>query len=155
MAQAILESGSGNSRLAKQANNLFGIKCHQDWRGEYIYADDDAPGECFRKYKSTQDSFKDHTDFLKKYPRYKSLFSLPDNNYIAWAHGLKKAGYATAPNYGFALIDLIRKFDLQDLDKSVSNRKLLLYIGIPVGIILLALSITIFIYLKNKKKWDK
>jgi len=128
LAQGILESGSGNSRLALEGNNHFGIKCHT-WNGEKIYADDDAKNECFRKYKSADESFRDHSDFLKTNSRYSFLFEIDKTNYKEWAKGLKKAGYATSPTYAEALINLIEKYELYRYDtqgsliKPHNNRK--------------------------------
>jgi flagellum-specific peptidoglycan hydrolase FlgJ len=99
LAQGILESGSGNSRLAKEAKNHFGIKCHKGWEGEFIRMTDDAPNECFRKYKNAYDSYKDHSFFLSQRGRYSFLFDLEITDYKGWARGLKKAGYATNPRY--------------------------------------------------------
>ncbi len=115
LSQGILESGSGNSYLATQGNNHFGIKCHA-WEGDEIYADDDALNECFRKYKSVADSYKDHSEFLRNNSRYHFLFDLEITDYKAWAKGLKKAGYATSPTYAEKLIGLIEKFELYDYD---------------------------------------
>ena len=98
LAQGILESNSGNSALAKKANNHFGIKCHSIWTGEKIYMDDDAVNECFRSYTSVEDSYKDHSEFLKNGKRYQFLFSYSLDDYKNWAYGLKKAGYATNPD---------------------------------------------------------
>ncbi|MBR5454183.1 MAG: glucosaminidase domain-containing protein [Rikenellaceae bacterium] len=117
MAQALLESDAGNSRLARQANNHFGIKCKKDWTGETIHHDDDAPQECFRKYPSAQESFHDHSEFLDRSPRYQGLFELDPLDYKAWAHGLKAAGYATNPKYPELLIKLIEDYKLYLLDK--------------------------------------
>ncbi len=108
LAQACLESGNGNSRLAVEANNHFGIKCHE-WEGDRIYHDDDAAGECFRKYPTPEDSYYDHSEFLKTRPRYAGLFELEHGDYKGWANGLKEAGYATNPRYAQLLIDLIEK----------------------------------------------
>ena len=115
LAQGILESGSGKSKLATEANNHFGIKCHDTWNGATMYLDDDAPNECFRKYKSVEQSFEDHSLFLKK-PRYQELFGLEITDYKGWAQGLKKCGYATSPAYAKSLIDLIEKYDLTQFD---------------------------------------
>ena len=98
LAQACLESGNGNSYLAREGNNHFGIKCH-GWKGETIRHTDDAPNECFRKYDHVEESFRDHSDFLRYWDRYAFLFDLEPNDYKGWCYGLKKAGYATAPNY--------------------------------------------------------
>lgn len=116
LAQGILESGSGNSRLATEANNHFGIKCHVGWEGEWIKLDDDAPNECFRKYKNPIDSYKDHSFFLSERGRYAFLFDLAITDYKGWAHGLKKAGYATNPNYASLLIKIIEENQLYKYD---------------------------------------
>jgi len=115
LSQGMLESGNGNSYLAKDGNNHFGIKCHK-WEGEKIYADDDAKGECFRKYSSVEDSYKDHSDFLRQNSRYHFLFDLKITDYKGWAKGLKQAGYATSPTYAESLINLIEKYNLDDYD---------------------------------------
>ncbi|MDA3819984.1 MAG: glucosaminidase domain-containing protein [Candidatus Delongbacteria bacterium] len=112
LGQAILESGSGNSRLAVKGKNHFGIKCHADWNGAKIYEDDDADNECFRKYEFIYESFKDHSEFLMKHSRYAFLFDLDPTDYKAWARGLKKAGYATNPKYADILIGLIERHKL-------------------------------------------
>lgn len=117
LAQAILESGAGSSRLATEANNHFGIKCHSGWEGKKVYHDDDAKGECFRHYKKAVESFKDHSEFLRTRQRYADLFTLSPTDYKAWAHGLKKAGYATNPKYPERLITLIETYDLHQYDK--------------------------------------
>ncbi len=116
LAQACLESGNGNSRLAVKGNNHFGIKCHDSWKGKRIYHNDDMRGECFRKYSCAEDSFKDHSEFLRKGNRYSSLFDLKKTDYKAWAHGLKAAGYATNPRYARMLIDIIEKYGLYKYD---------------------------------------
>ncbi len=116
MAQAILESESGNSRLAQKANNHFGIKCHNDWNGATIRHDDDRRNECFRKYNSPEESFQDHSKFLQKGKRYRFLFNYEPTDYKKWARGLKKAGYATNPQYANKLIELIDRHDLHQLD---------------------------------------
>ena len=118
MAQGILESGSGNSRLAVKANNHFGIKCH-DWNGKRIRHDDDARKECFRKYKSVEESYQDHSDFLTSKPRYAPLFLLDPTDYKQWAKGLKKAGYATSSQYAESLIRIIEENSLYLLDQGV------------------------------------
>jgi flagellum-specific peptidoglycan hydrolase FlgJ len=115
LAQGILESGSGKSKLAAEANNHFGIKCHDTWNGATMHIDDDAPNECFRKYKSVEQSFEDHSVFLKK-PRYEELFLLEITDYKGWAQGLKKCGYATSSTYAKNLIDLIEKYELTQFD---------------------------------------
>jgi LysM repeat protein len=104
LAQGMLESDYGRSRLAKEANNHFGIKCHNDWTGPTIRHHDDKRNECFRKYRKPEDSFYDHSDFLKSGSRYISLFKIDPTDYKAWARGLKRAGYATNPDYANMLI---------------------------------------------------
>jgi LysM repeat protein len=116
LAQGILESGDGTSRLATEANNHFGIKCHEDWEGGRIYHDDDAKGECFRKYKHAEESYRDHSIFLSTRSRYASLFEYDKTDYKNWAKGLKKAGYATSPTYADALINLIETNQLHQYD---------------------------------------
>ncbi len=126
LAQGILESGSGNSRLARKGNNHFGIKCHKDWQGRKIYEDDDEKHECFRKYKKAEDSYNDHSKFLTQRGRYSFLFDYKTTDYKSWAYGLKKAGYATNPKYPELLIRLIKKYDLDKYDsniKSSANKK--------------------------------
>lgn len=123
LAQGILESAAGTSRLAVQANNHFGIKCHNDWSGEKIYHDDDKRNECFRKYERAEESFIDHSQFLKDRARYSFLFELDKTDYIAWAKGLKQAGYATDPNYPNRLITLIEKYELYEYDKQSFTSK--------------------------------
>ncbi len=119
MAQAILESGSGNSPLAKKGNNHFGIKCH-DWTGEKMYMDDDQKDDCFRVYATAEESYVDHSLFLTTKKRYASLFTLKSDDYKAWANGLKEAGYATNPKYAQMLIELIERMKLNELDQSNS-----------------------------------
>ncbi len=122
LAQAILESGDGNSTLARRANNHFGIKCH-DWKGARIYHDDDARGECFRKYRAPEESFRDHSDFLTGRSRYAFLFDLNPTDYKAWAAGLKRAGYATNPNYDRMLIRIIEENQLTQYDNASAMRR--------------------------------
>lgn len=117
LAQGILESGNGNSDLAVKANNHFGIKCHTGWTGGTFYKDDDAPNECFRKYKSVLESYEDHANFLITRDRYKSLFALEITDYKGWATGLKAAGYATNPKYPDLLINLIERYQLHQYDR--------------------------------------
>lgn len=116
LAQACLESQDGGSKLAREANNHFGIKC-SDWKGPSFIQDDDEKDECFRKYKSTLDSYDDHSLFLKTRPRYSFLFELDPTDYKGWAKGLKKAGYATDPNYAIRLIKIIEDNQLYLLDQ--------------------------------------
>jgi hypothetical protein len=117
LAQAILESGSGNSNLALKANNHFGIKCHKGWNGLSYHMDDDEKNECFRKYNNSMDSYKDHSIFLTTRDRYAPLFQLDVKDYKAWAHGLKNAGYATNPKYPDLLIGIIENSRLYEFDK--------------------------------------
>lgn len=131
LAQGCLESGDGNSDLAVKANNHFGIKCHNDWKGPTYYKKDDDPGKsCFRKYRNPAESFKDHSDFLRYRDRYAFLFDLEITDYKAWCHGLKKAGYATDPQYAQRLIKIIEDYQLYRFDremyaKAEQNRNLL------------------------------
>lgn len=118
LAQGMLESDNGNSRLAKKAKNHFGIKCHSGWTGKKFHKDDDAKNECFRKYNSVYDSFCDHTDFLSGKQRYAFLFELKPTDYKSWAKGLKKAGYATNPKYPELLIRIIEDNELYIYDTS-------------------------------------
>src|SRR5690554_2660255 len=119
LAQGILESGAGNGRLAKEANNHFGIKCHTSWTGETIKHDDDALQECFRKYRHASESFRDHSLFLTSRSRYSELFTLKKDDYQGWAKGLRKAGYATDPKYPDKLISLIERYQLYRYDDEV------------------------------------
>ena len=116
LAQGILESGDGNSPLALYANNHFGIKCHNTWNGETFIMDDDEKNECFRKYPTAYESFKDHSEFLTSRSRYAALFELKITDYEGWAKGLKAAGYATNPKYADLLIALIEKHELYKYD---------------------------------------
>ncbi len=117
LAQGILESANGNSTLATKANNHFGIKCHKGWTGKTFHMDDDEKNECFRKYKDPLTSYKDHSDFLASRRRYAFLFDLDITDYIGWAYGLKKAGYATNPKYPQLLIKIIEDYGLYEYDK--------------------------------------
>ncbi len=119
LGQGILESGYGGSELAISANNHFGIKCGGSWKGARVYYDDDNKGECFRKYSSVEESFDDHTDFLISNSRYNSLFKLESDDYKGWAHGLKRAGYATNPQYAILLIEIIERHELNSYDRVV------------------------------------
>jgi hypothetical protein len=123
LAQGILESGSGNSRLAQKANNHFGIKCHAGWTGKTFYMDDDAKDECFRKYDKAEDSYRDHSLFLTQRGRYSFLFEYDIKDYMSWAKGLKKAGYATNPKYPELLIRIIEKYDLAQYDSGKLGKK--------------------------------
>ena len=123
LAQACLESGFGTSRLAREGNNHFGIKCH-DYKGRKMYVDDDVKDDCFRVYDRVEDSFQDHSDFLRFRSRYAFLFDLDPTDYKGWAYGLKAAGYATDPQYAVRLIDLIERYGLQQYDTVVSPDEL-------------------------------
>ena len=116
LAQALLESGAGQSPLATVANNHFGMKCHNDWQGEKYYKDDEKEKECFRAFASVEDSYRAHSDFLRGRERYKALFDLDPTDYKGWAHGLRRAGYATDPGYATKLINLIEDFQLYRFD---------------------------------------
>lgn len=119
LAQGILESGVGQGSLSKRANNHFGIKCHKEWNGPSVRHDDDAAQECFRKYSDPADSYRDHSLFLTSRSRYASLFSLPKDDYKAWAKGLRAAGYATDTKYPDKLISLIERYQLNQYDDEV------------------------------------
>ena len=116
LAQGLLESDNGNSRLAQRGNNHFGIKCHSDWKGKRIYHDDDERNECFRKYRDVYESYADHSDFLMRGSRYAFLFELDITDYKGWAKGLKKAGYATSRRYDDLLIRIIEENGLHEYD---------------------------------------
>jgi len=121
LAQGILESGDGNSALARKANNHFGIKCHASWKGKTYHQDDDSKDECFRKYKNVLESFHDHSEFLQR-PRYAKLFELKPTDYKGWAKGLKDAGYATNPRYPQLLIKIIEDNNLHQYDLKSNHR---------------------------------
>ncbi len=122
LAQGILESRFGESDLSKESNNHFGIKCKLDWNGEKVYHDDDSRQECFRKYNTVAESYKDHSDFLKSRPHYASLFSLNPTDFESWAYGLKKAGYATEKNYPEMLIKVISDYNLNQYTYIALNK---------------------------------
>ncbi len=113
LAQGLLETESGNSELVKKSNNHFGIKCKNNWTGATVSHDDDLQGECFRAYQTPEESFRDHSDFLRGNARYSALFKLDATDYDGWAHGLKRAGYATNPQYPQILIKNIEQYNLQ------------------------------------------
>ncbi|KAA6347511.1 Exo-glucosaminidase LytG [termite gut metagenome] len=117
LAQGLLESGAGQSTLAKTHNNHFGIKCGGNWTGPSTLHDDDRRNECFRVYHNAKESYEDHSLFLRGRARYASLFQLKISDYEGWAHGLKKAGYATAPKYNFQLIEIIENYKLYKYDR--------------------------------------
>ncbi|MGB1038962.1 MAG: glucosaminidase domain-containing protein, partial [Bacteroidia bacterium] len=166
LAQGILESNSGNSRLAKFANNHFGIKCKGSWTGNVIYADDDAPDECFRAYESVLASYQDHSDFLRKNWRYHPLFELKRTDYKGWSKGLRKAGYATNPQYGNILISLIERYELNKFDEAELPRPALPELvlgenvnGIPVktakeGETVTSIAKDNFVKDKHIRKWN-
>ncbi|MGK6352507.1 glucosaminidase domain-containing protein [Parapedobacter sp. DT-150] len=120
LAQALLESGNGNSTLAREANNHFGIKCTPEWVGGQTFQDDDRRNDCFRVYERAEESFKDHSQFLLR-KRYAALFELDKDDYKGWARGLKSAGYATNPRYADLLIDLIERYQLHQFDQPESR----------------------------------
>lgn len=122
LAQGIYESASGNSVLARYANNHFGIKCTAEWKGKAYYKDDDQNNDCFRVYRDARESYKDHSEFLKR-KRYSFLFELDKNDYKNWAVGLKTAGYATNPKYPDMLIGIIEKYKLYQYDTPESERE--------------------------------
>jgi LysM repeat protein len=116
LAQGLFESGSGNSELAKVANNHFGIKCGSTWQGESYYKNDDNVNDCFRVYSNPEESFRDHSEFLKK-KNYARLFELDKNDFNGWAYGLKACGYATNPKYPQLLLNIINKYQLDQYDR--------------------------------------
>jgi LysM repeat protein len=122
LAQGLLESGNGKSTLAVKGNNHFGIKCHKGWTGKSMRHDDDKKNECFRVYDSPEESFRDHSDFLRYRDRYSFLFDFRITDYKSWAHGLKKAGYATDPSYPQKLIRIIEEYDLHKYDRKSSRK---------------------------------
>jgi LysM repeat protein len=121
LAQAILESGAGQSVLARQSNTHFGIKCHTDWKGDCYYKDAEIPNECFRKYKRVEDSYEDHSRFLAERSRYEPLFRLSKTDYAKWAKGLQTCGYATDKKYATKLITLIETYELYRYDTMSSK----------------------------------
>jgi flagellum-specific peptidoglycan hydrolase FlgJ len=133
LAQGLFESGDGNSTLARKGNNHFGIKCHDTWSGKTIYQDDDEKNECFRKYKSVEESYRDHSDFLSTRKRYALLFQYPKDDYKAWAKGLKEAGYATSPTYASALIKVVEDNELFKPGELLIIKKYLSLLNMPVA----------------------
>lgn len=123
LAQGLLESGAGQSDLARRSNNHFGIKCHSDWRGGRVYHDDDLRGECFRKYKEVEESYEDHSRFLADRPRYAPLFDLNIKDYKGWAKGLQKCGYATDRAYANKLIKVIEEYELYRFDSAKVTKR--------------------------------
>ena len=124
LAQGIVESNGGNSELAKASNNHFGIKCHSGWSGEKVFHDDDHTGECFRAYRSPEESFRDHSDFLALRERYSFLFELDKTDYKGWCKGLKSAGYATDRSYDQKLIRIIESHQLYQYDRTTDPGRL-------------------------------
>lgn len=124
LAQGCWESQNGNSILATEGNNHFGIKCKSDWKGKRIFHDDDAKGECFRKYAHAEASYIDHSNFLMNSSRYAFLFKLDPKDYVGWAKGLKQAGYATDATYAERLIKIIEDFKLYVYDEYGANRQI-------------------------------
>lgn len=124
LAQGIIESASGRSTLAVEGNNHFGIKCHSSWKGKTMRADDDRKNECFRVYGSPEESFRDHSDFLRYQDRYKFLFELKITDYKGWAYGLKQAGYATDPSYAAKLIQCVEDYGLSRYDRMTVDNAL-------------------------------
>lgn len=122
LAQGMIESDFGRSTLAREGNNHFGIKCHEDWTGPTIRHDDERRNECFRKYTRPEESFYDHSDFIKQGSRYRQLFDIPSTDYKGWAHGLKKAGYATNPDYANMLIRKIEENNLYYFDRGYTSK---------------------------------
>ena len=122
LAQALLESGNGNSSLARQANNHFGIKCASGWAGKRVLKDDDEIDDCFRVYDRPEQSYRDHSEFLLR-KRYAALFELDKNDYVGWARGLKAAGYATNPKYADLLVNIIERYQLFQYDSPESKRE--------------------------------
>lgn len=123
IAQGIHETNAGKSDLVTRSNNHFGIKCKSSWTGEKVFHNDDEEGECFRKYETAEDSYHDHSNYLKSQPRYAFLFDYDANDYASWAWGLKKAGYATNPIYAQTLIKYIEGYQLNELNKFVENEE--------------------------------
>ena len=123
LAQGILESGAGAGELTLKANNHFGIKCHTTWEGDTVYHDDDEKGECFRKYTDPKYSYRDHSLFLTQRSRYQDLFKLRKDDYVGWARGLRKAGYATDPKYPEKLISIVERYSLDQYDNQVLGKR--------------------------------
>ncbi len=130
LAQGILETENGNSDLVRKSNNHFGIKCKSTWTGMSVTHTDDAPNECFRKYNTAEESYRDHSDYLFNTPRYASLFQLSATDYKGWAYGLKRAGYATNPRYPQILIGNIEKYNLQQYNSLDGAERI---VGNPVA----------------------
>jgi LysM repeat protein len=148
LGQACLESAYGKSGLTVEGKNHFGIKCHSSWEGAKIYYDDDAAGECFRKYKTDEESFADHSDFLRYNKRYAPLFDLETTDYKSWAYGLKKAGYATNPKYAESLITIIEDNRLYLYDKGVK-------VQIPSPVTLEQIEFENFVIQLNRKIYTR
>lgn len=151
LAQAAMESGWGESTLAREGNNYFGIKCGPDWSGQSMYRDDDKANECFRVYNSPSESFEDHSKFLKRYSRYAFLFALPFGNYVAWFHGLKKAGYGTDPGMAAKLISIVGKYGLDKYNRLAKFGSVTTWVIIGVLVLLLFAFILILLRFKRKR----
>jgi len=123
LAQALLESNAGESTLARNAHNHFGIKCHTDWDGQRAYHDDETNNECFRKYRNVKDSYEDHSRFLSERPRYSGLFAYKETDYKSWAKGLQESGYATDKGYATKLINIIETYELYNIGKGKVKEK--------------------------------
>lgn len=123
LAQGLLESGAGQSELARKSNNHFGIKCHKGWKGKRVYHNDDRKGECFRRYRKVKDSYIDHSKFLAERAHYSPLFELDIRDYKGWSKGLQRCGYATDRAYANRLIKLIEDYELYRFDSGKKNRK--------------------------------
>lgn len=123
LAQGIIETQAGMGELVSRSNNHFGIKCKSSWTGERVHHDDDEKGECFRKYATAEDSWRDHSEFLRSQPRYAFLFRLDPTDYTGWARGLKSAGYATDPRYPERLIRYIESYRLNELTLTALSLK--------------------------------
>ena len=132
LGQGILESGAGTGPLSAIANNHFGIKCHQDWKGPSVKYDDDAAQECFRKYNQASESYNDHALFLKSRKWYDPLFKLGKDDFKGWARGLKAAGYATDPKYPEKLIAIIERYHLDQYDAEVLGKEYVVPVDQPV-----------------------
>ncbi len=124
LAQGILESGNGKSKLARKGKNHFGIKCASDWTGRTMRMDDDKKDECFRRYRKVEHSYRDHSEFIANRDRYKFLFEYKKRDYKAWANGLKEAGYATNPQYAQLLINLIERYELYQYDERKAAKRI-------------------------------
>ncbi len=153
LGQAAMESGWATSTLAREGNNLFGIKCGPDWHGASMLRNDDAPNECFRVYPSVQDSFEDHAKFLHKYGRYSGLFKLDPGDYESWFRGLKAAGYGTDPLMADKLISIANKYNLGAYDSLILKSKK--WITWAIGALVFILVLLIVIYFVRRHAANK